>query len=342
MIYFIVSFDEKLNCVIEFNNTFKPELVTCFMDYNLLVGRIVKEAGLEKSEVERKIEAKKAKLSGLISKEGAAQIVAAELGVDFDNVQVKISEIGAGMKNANLIGKIIRLFPVREFERNGRKGKVCSFIIADDTGSIRIVLWDTNHIELIETEKIKEGDVIEIKNGNVRGQEVHLSNFAEIKKSEEVLEEVKTERAIEDKLVNELVEGVGVRVRGCVVQLFPARFFYVCPECGKKAEQEGDGFRCGEHGRIQAKERAILNFILDDGSGTIRVVLFSDGIENLIKEEELKEPEKWSAFRDDLLGSELWVAGNVRKNQLFGNLEIIGQDVEKVDVEKLIEILERG
>ena len=48
-------------------------------NYDLLIERIAKASGLEKEEVERKVEAKKAKLSGLISKEGAAQIIAAEL-----------------------------------------------------------------------------------------------------------------------------------------------------------------------------------------------------------------------------------------------------------------------
>jgi len=312
------------------------------MDYNLLVERIVKESGLERGEVERKIEAKKAKLSGLISKEGAAQIVAAELGIDFDSVQVKISEIGTGMKNANLIGKIIRVFPVREFERNGRKGKVCNFILADETSNIRIVLWDTNHISLFESGKIKENDVIEIKNGNIRGQEIHLSNFSELRKSNEVLNEIRTEKIMEDAEIFGLKDGMGARIRGVVVQMFPARFFYVCNECGRKASQDAEGFKCEEHGKVNANERAILNFVLDDGTETIRAVLFSEAIEKLIPEKNLKEPEKWNVFRNDLLGNELWVSGNVRKNQLFGNLEMIGQDVEKVDTEKLIGILEKS
>ena len=46
-------------------------------NYNKLVERISKVSNLSAEEIERKVEAKKAKLSGLISKEGAAQIVAA-------------------------------------------------------------------------------------------------------------------------------------------------------------------------------------------------------------------------------------------------------------------------
>ena len=48
-------------------------------NYEKLLDRISRSSGLAKEEIEKKVEAKKAKLSGLISKEGAAQIVAAEL-----------------------------------------------------------------------------------------------------------------------------------------------------------------------------------------------------------------------------------------------------------------------
>ena len=62
-------------------------------NYDALVERIASASSLEKAEIERRVEAKRAKLSGLISKEGAAQIVASELQVSFDNVDLKISEI---------------------------------------------------------------------------------------------------------------------------------------------------------------------------------------------------------------------------------------------------------
>ena len=77
-------------------------------NYDLLIDRIVRSSELEKEEIERRIEAKKAKLSGLISKEGAAQIIAAELGINFEDQEVKINELMPGMRKVNLIGKIIQ------------------------------------------------------------------------------------------------------------------------------------------------------------------------------------------------------------------------------------------
>ena len=81
-------------------------------NYQQLVEFISSNAGISAEDVKRKIEAKQAKLSGLISKEGAAQIIAAELNVNFDNHHVKISQIAQGMRKINLIAKIIKMFPI--------------------------------------------------------------------------------------------------------------------------------------------------------------------------------------------------------------------------------------
>ena len=333
----------RINMLLHTNNSYKAVLCFCNMqNYDALVERIVKASNLNKEEVERRIEARKAKLSGLISKEGAAQIIAAEAGVNLENQDLKISELMPGMKRVNVIGKVINLFPVREFEKNGRKGKVVNFFIADDTSNLRVVLWDTNHIALIEKQEIKEGDVVEIKNASMRDSELHLSGFSDIKKSDKILENVKTERVVKQEAIEDVKKGENVQIRAVVVQMFQPRFFHVCPECGKKAQQTSEGFECDEHGKVNAKERAILNFVMDDGTETIRVVMFSDQIEKLIAQEDLKNPEKLTAFREDMLGAEIYVKGQARTNKLFNNLEVIAGDVSKVDPEELIKELESG
>lgn len=313
-------------------------------NYETLLEKIAKISGLPKEEIDKRVEAKRVKLSGLISKEGAAQIIAAELGINFDSMQIKISEIITGMKKANLVGKIVSIFPVREFEKNGKKGKVANLIIADETGNIRVVLWDTNHIKLIEDGEIRQGDVIEIHNSTLRNNngsnELHLSGFSEIKKSSIILNDVKTEKATNKKAIEELKEGENVSVRALAVQMYPPRFFLVCPECGKKATEEADGHICKEHGKVLPKERALINIILDDGTGTIRSVLFSEAISKLIEEQKLKDPETLSIFREDVLGSEFMVKANVKKNQLFNEIELSAFDIEKTDPEKLIEEME--
>jgi len=308
-------------------------------NYDLLIEKIALLSGLEKEEIERRVEVKKQKLSGLISKEGAAQIIAAELRISFEEADLTISELIPGLKKVNLIGKIISLFPIREYNKDGRNEKVANFIIADETGSTKIVLWDTKHISLIEDGKIKQGDVIEVKNGSTRENEVHLSGFSELKKSNKKIENVKVQFILKEKSLEEVRQGDNVNVRGVVVQIFQPRFYNVCPHCNKKVINEGEYHNCLEHGIVKAKERAILNFVLDDSTNTMRIVMFSDQINSLIPEEDLRKPEKAVIFRNDFLGTEIYISGIVKKNQLFNNLEIVANSVERVDADKLIEKL---
>lgn len=309
-------------------------------NYDLLIERIAKSSGIDKEEIEKKVEAKKAKLSGLISKEGAAQIIAAELGINFEDQDLKISELMPGMRKVNTVGKVIKIIAIREFERNGKVGKVANLQLADETGSCRVVLWDTNQIALFENEEIKEGDVIKIKNGSTRDNEIHLSGFSEIGKVNIEIKEVKTTNEAQEKEIFGLSNNEKVKIRGIIVQIFPMRFYHVCPKCNKKVNEE-DNFTCPEHAQIQPLKRGILNLVIDDGSECIRSVLFSDAINQISDEKKLAEDDSaFGVLKEDLLGSEVYAEGVVRKNALFNNLELIINSIKKVDVEKLIEELE--
>ena len=305
-------------------------------DYNALLDRISRASGIVKEEIERKIEAKRAKLSGLISREGAAQIIAAELGISFDKEKLKIAEVLTGMRKVNIVGKVVKLFPVRSYEKNGKSGKVGNFIVADDSGNAKVVLWDVNHISLIENGELKEGDVIEIGNGSVRNNEIHLTGFSEIKKSSEVIENVNVEKSYGSKEIVGLKPGDSTKVRAFVVQVFEPRFFEVCPECGKKLLQDPEGSKCEAHGRVIPKKKALMNIVLDDGSETIRSVLFSSQLESLGLGLQDLEGENFLVKKEGLLGKEFNFSGNVRQNRLFGNSEFIVDTIGEIDIENLI------
>jgi len=310
-------------------------------NYENILEKISKVSGVEKEEIERRVEAKRAKLSGLISEEGAAQIVAAELGVSFDNEKLKIDELLPGMRKVNVVGKVINLSPVRTFVRNDKEGKVANMIIADETSNVKVVLWDTNHIELIEKGQIINDKVIEISNASMRENEIHLGSFSEVKLSEEFLENVQTSRIFKEKKISDFRVSDDVGTRAFIVQAFDPKIFYVCSECSKKATQEGNDFVCLEHGKIIPEKRALMNVVLDDGTESIRSVLFYDslkriGIFNLDNTEEL------SKQKEDLLGKEMFFSGSVRTNNFFNNPEFSINDVSEVDVDELIKGLENN
>lgn len=309
-------------------------------NYEKILERIAKSAGLTKEEIEKRVEAKREKLSGLISNEGAAQVIAAELGISFDNEKLKIDELLPGMRKVNTTGKVIYISPVREFTtKKGDTGKVVNLTIADETSNIKVVLWDTHHIGLVEKNEIADQSVVEILNGSMRDNEIHLGNFSEIKISDEKFENVKTEKIVKEKNIADFVVGDSSSMRAFIVQAFEPRFFNVCSECSKKVNPEGDGFVCAEHGKVVPEKRALINIVLDDGTESIRSVLFHEKIADL-GITELEDPEKLLNQKEDLLGKEMVFSGNVRMNKFFNNPEFIVEDVQKINLDELIGKLE--
>jgi len=310
-------------------------------NYDKIVGKISKSSGLEKEEIERRIEAKRAKLAGLISKEGAAQVIAAELGISFDNEKLKINELLSGMRKVNVVGKIINLSPVRSFTtKKGDEGKVVNLVLADDTSNIKVVLWDTNHIALIEKGEIKDKSVVEIGNGGMRSNEIHLGSFSEFKLSNEKLDNLVTEKIVKEKNIVDFKLADSVSVRAFIVQAFDPKFFHVCPECRKKAIQEADGFSCAEHGKINPDKRALINLVLDDGTESIRSVLFQDAIGGLGMGD-LEDADNLIKQKQNLLGKEMIFLGDIRMNSFFNNPEFIVESVKETNPDELIAVLEK-
>ena len=311
------------------------------MNYEKVLEKIARASGLSKEEIKEKVKAKRAKLSELISYEGAAQIVAAELGINFENEKLKINELLPGMRKVNVVGKIIDLFPVRTFKsKKGEESKVVNFVLADDTSNIKIVLWDTNHISLIEGGRIKKGSSIELGNASMRGNELHLGSFSELKISSELFDDSKivTEKIVSEKKISNFVVSENVKTRAFILQTFEPKSFQVCPECSKKATAEGENSVCVSHGKIFPEKRYLMTIVLDDGTGTIRAVLFHENLPK-IGLTELDNIERLISQRENLLGKEMFFSGNVRMSKFFNEPEFVINDVNEVNLENLIEIL---
>jgi len=315
-------------------------------NFEKFVEKVAKASGLEKDEIIRRIDAKQAKLSGLITREGAAQIVASELRVNLENEKLKIDELIPSMRKVNTCGKVINLFPVRGFKtKKGEDSKVANLIIADETSNIKVVLWDTNHIGLIEKGEIILGSVVEIANGSMRGNEIHLGSFSEFKPSKERIENVVTARVIRKKTIKDLINGDNAQIRAFIVQSFEPRFFNVCPQCKKKVVPNEDGvtFTCDEHGGILPEKRALINIVIDDGTETMRAVLFHENVMKLgvgIGMESFSDIPMIMQQRENLLGKEFLLSGNIRQNNYFNYNEFIVNDVEEVNLDELIKELE--
>ncbi len=315
--------------------------------------KIIKEKkNVSEEEINSRIEKKLKQLSGLISREGAAHIVANELGVKlFDQYtgKVQIKNILPGMRDVETVGKVQQIFDVREFQTENRTGKVGNFILGDETGTIRVVIWGSQ-ADIINS--LTKDTIIKIKSGYVREnqgrKEIHLNDRSRIiiNPPGEKVGEVKTSE-ITRKKINDLKENdENIELLGTIVQVFEPRFFEICSECNKRLKQIEGSFICNEHKNTTLDYSYVLNLVLDDGTETIRTVFFRNQLENLLnknKEQLLvyrNNPEKFEEIRTPLLGNTIKVNGRVTKNTMFDRLEFITNKVfpnpdPKEEIERL-------
>jgi len=83
------------------------------------------------------------------------------------------------MSNIVLLGKILSLQKIREFVRKDQSvGKVCSFLLGDTTGTVKVVLWD-ERTDSVNQEYFKPSELVRViggyaKLGQEENVEVHL------------------------------------------------------------------------------------------------------------------------------------------------------------------------
>jgi len=74
-------------------------------------------------------------------------------------VQIKDLEVRQG--DVDIVVEVTDKAEVREFEKFGRSGRVCSATAKDETGEIKLTLWND------DVDKINVGDKVHLTNGYV-------------------------------------------------------------------------------------------------------------------------------------------------------------------------------
>jgi len=326
------------------------------MDFNELLQKIIEKTGSSQDEIQKKILEKQQELSNLVSKEGAAYIIAKELGLDvFPKAKrrLEIKNVVPKIRDLKLTARIVRVFEPREFKgKNGKKGKVASIILGDETGNIRLSLWDdqTNIVEKLNPGMAVETFGAYTREDGVGGVELRLGNRGGVR----ILEQ--SELPTFDKIkrpeagrinISDLKEGEIAEIRASLVQLFETSIFYeICPQCGKRVIKDNNEFKCDEHGKVEPVKTIVLSGIIDDGTGNIRIVFFRDVALELIGMDIKKALENEESFFDNIniLGKEFIITGKVRKNKMFNRLEFVANSVKEVDpieeANKIINMLE--
>lgn len=319
--------------------------------YEAIIEKIKEKAPISDSEIKSRIDEKLKQLSGLISREGAAHIVANELGINLFQQPVggiKIKDVLTGMRDLEVFGKVQQVFDVTEFNTEKRKGKVGSFFIADETGSMRVVLWNEQAEKLT---RIKAGDVVRVQGAYVKDNnsriEAHLGERGNLLVNPKGIEINNIKSFTANRKNIEELKGPeeNVEIFGTIVQVFSPNFFEICPSCGKRTKQKENAFYCEEHGEIEPDYSYVLNIFLDDGTENIRAVFFRNQAERLLKKnsEEIlaykNDPDSFEQIKTELLGNQVKLIGRAVKNEMFNRVEFITQLVFEADPEEEIKRL---
>jgi hypothetical protein len=303
-----------------------------------LVYELAKKSGKSEKEIIKMAEKKIEEFSGLVSIEGALYILAKDLGVIIEpksyKKDIKIENLVAGIKRVDIKAKVAEKSDIREFVRNdGSVGKVESIILADETGAIRLSLWD----DQIEKFNLEEGSFVEIRNAycveNSLGDcELRFGDRTQVKEIEEAFEVIpvlKTKRkykAVEN--LNFVESGGSYEVIGTITQIFSPTHFKVCEICEKKMNKDVNGvYLCEVHKEVGTKDCPVVSLIIDDGWSTMRISAFRDLAKKFVSED------------SDKIGYIIMARGFIKKNAISGDLEM---SLDSYEVFKDVEVLKNG
>jgi replication factor A1 len=279
----------------------------------------------DRATVLKLIDAKRQELGPeIINDESAAMIVARELGIDLQQVspkaRLKISDITEQTRNVTITVKVVNVGSVRTFSRSGDggEGKVASLIVADETGKIRVALWD-DMTAAVSEEAVTVGSVIQIRNAYVRKGlgdvlELNLGRMGGIRILEDYEIEgidIKIGEPEETKIADLSDRMFDVAIKGEIQRVFNLSTF-----TRKSDETEGK----------------VLSIIIADSTGSTRLVFWDNLAEEM---ESAKE------------GEVIKVVGAYTKTGRYGDIELhaskssrierdIKEEIEAVTTDRLV------
>lgn len=146
---------------------------------------------LSREEVLKRIIERKRSAGDYFLDEVAARLVANDLGVEIPNAEdpfhteIAVKDLVSGLNDVTIVGRVIVVYPVQTFARSDlTEGKVARLLLADKTGSLRLVLWD-ERIHMVELGKLRPEQIVKVLHGYVRDAidgrlELHLGKKGDI------------------------------------------------------------------------------------------------------------------------------------------------------------------
>ena len=244
----------------------------------------------------------------------------------------KIEDLDEDDQDIIIMGRVIELNEIREFDRDdGTTGYVRNIEIADDTGSIRLVLWQDDAKKEFEL-----GQPIKLQNPRIdldrdnRIEAIVSRNTAILDPSEGELEKLPTYEELKEAIfVSKSIEALteddtNVCVTGKIIEVSTDKtLLKKCPNCKASVEntlEEDVCDNCGYH-FDEPEYTLMIPTTIEDDTGEIRVTFFDNLAEELIgmkKEEVIDLLEDTYGIEDkleDLNGLTIEIIANVSFDQ---------------------------
>ena len=202
-----------------------------------------------------------------------------------------IEELDEDDRSFKVIGRILSLNEIREFQRSdGSKGLVRGMEIGDNTGIIRVSLWDDTARTPCDV-----GDPIKIKNPSVRfnDNQIELSVGAAATVDDPTQDEIDSlpsykeleDRAYQLKEIDELNEfDTNIRVKGIFTDIYGGRLLTPrCPHCNNTLEEDEE--ECSYCGNEVDEPNYLLMLPgkIQDDTGEVSVTFFNNLAEELLE-----------------------------------------------------------
>jgi replication factor A1 len=196
----------------------------------------------------------------------------------------RVEDLSLGASDVDLVGQVLDTDSVRTFDRDdGSEGRVANLTVGDETGRVRVTLWD-DKADLAD--EFEAGEVVEVGDGYVRERdgdlELHVGDRGTVERVDEDVEYVPETTDIGALEIDEVVD-----IGGGVIETDPKRTF----------------------DRDDGSEGQVRNVRIKDDTGEIRVALWGDKADrdiDLADRVVFTDVEIQDGWQDDLEASANW------------------------------------
>ncbi|MFC6836895.1 single-stranded DNA binding protein [Halomarina ordinaria] len=270
------------------------------------------EADISEEEFREAVATKVEQMDGLADEETAAMLVAHELTEEEVN---GIADVEAGMEEVKFLAKVLSVGDLRTFEREDGEGQVLNVEVADETGRVRVALWDQD--AAAAEEELDAGDVLRIKGRPKEGYSGLEVSASRVEGDPDATIEV--DLAEEGTIASLSLGQSDVSARGRVLGTEPVRTF----------------------SRDDGSEGRVANVVLGDETGRVRVTLWDEQADRATELEEGRSVEVVDGYvreRDGAL--ELHVGSRGKVEDLDEDVTYVPEttDIEDLELEDVVDI----